>query len=164
MWVRIPDFPGYSVSDQGQVRNDHTGRLLVLTQNQHGVCQVGMMHEGVQYKRSVARLVAEAHLEPSHLEAFDTPINLDGNRMNNHIINLMWRPRWFAIKYHRQFSFFVSLGPSIRERIQEIHTGIHYPDSWEAATRHGLLDKEILIATLNRTYVWPTYQEFRIVG
>lgn len=160
-WKSIDEFPGYSVSDDGRVRNDDTGRVLVLTRNQHHLLQVGMMRDGLQHKRSVTLLVAKAFLEPPALETFDTPINLDGDRANNHVDNLMWRPRWFAVKYHQQFD---GREPKFNEPIQEIQTGYRYRDSLVAASTFGLLDQEIYTATLNRTYVWPTYQRFRVVA
>lgn len=159
-WRVIPEFPEYSVSTLGRVMNNRTGRILVLTQNQYGVAQVGFFLDGVQYKRGVAKLVAHQFLDPSALEAFDTPINLDGDRMNNEIDNLMWRPRWFAIQYHRQFHH---PHPGFKTPIVEVKTNEHFKTSMHAATRYGLLDKEIFIATMNNTYVWPTYQVFRAV-
>src|SRR3954463_11128186 len=119
----IDGFPGYSISSYGRVRNDETDRILALTRNQHGVVQVGLMRDGLQYKRGVALLVARAFLDPPAIETFDTPINLDGDRCNNHIDNLMWRPRWFAVKFHQQFDGHI---PKINEPIQEIHTGLRF--------------------------------------
>lgn len=159
-WREIEDFPGYSVNKFGDVRNDDTGRLLALQRNQHGIINVGLVRGGLQYKRSVALLVCRAWLEDA-LEAFDTPIHLDGDSSNNHIDNLMWRPRWFAVKYQRQFSD--PNIPHIREQIQDTTTGYRYNNSMEAATTFGLLDKEIRESIIQRTYVWPTYQRFRVV-
>jgi len=158
-WFVIEEFPGYSVSYFGSVRNDDTGRSMALTKNQHGIVQVGLMRNGVQYKRGVALLVAKAFLPPPISSVFNTPINLDGDRSNNHIENLMWRPRWFAIFYHRQF---YNGKRGFREPVIDVKTNEWFPNSWEAAIKYGLLDREIMIATLNRTYVWPTYQEFRL--
>lgn len=159
MWEPIPEFPGYSVSDTGDVRNDDTGRILTPSPNQTGVAQVGLMRDKVQYKRGVALLVASAFLQPEN-EAFNTPINLNGDRMDNHVDNLEWRPRWFAITYHRQFHNDLR---GFRKPIVEINTGEEFPTSWDAATKYGLIDREIMLAALNRTYVWPTYQEFRLI-
>lgn len=160
-WREIEDFSSYSVSNEGRVRNDNTGRIMALTLNQHGITQVGLMRGGVQYKRGVALLVANAFLDPPMPTTFDTPINLDGDRLNNHMENLMWRPRWFAIMYHRQF-YNGKLG--FREPVMEINSGEEFPNSFAAATKYGLLDREIMLAALNRTYVWPTYQEFRLIA
>jgi hypothetical protein len=159
-WVVIDEFPNYVINADGFIKNLKTDRFLVLTRNQYGVIQVGLMKGGEQYKRGVALLVARAFLDPPPSPAFNTPINLDGDRSNCSIENLVWRPRWFAIKYHQQFK----LGPQgFSKPIMDIKTKEQFPDSWAAATKYGLLDREILIATLNRTYVWPTYQEFRVM-
>lgn len=159
-WEVIDDFPNYSVSDEGVVRNEDTGRILTPSPNQHGLMQVGLMRNQVQYKRGVALLVAKVFLPPPVPDTFNTPINLDGDRTNNHYDNLMWRPRWFAIHYHRQFH---NGKRGFSEPIEEINTGEQFRNSLEAAIKYGLLDREIMIATLNRTYVWPTYQEFRLI-
>lgn len=161
LWEPIDEFPNYSVSNTGQVRNENTGHILVLTRNQYGLVQVGLMKNGNQYKRGIAKLVALAFLDPPPTEAFNTPINLDGDRLNNEVENLMWRPRWFAVKYHKQFE---KPSRGFNSPIFEVKTGEQFPNSWAAATKYGLLDREIYIATLNRTYVWPTYQEFREIG
>lgn len=157
-WREIRSFPGYSVSTLGRVRNDETGRFMTLLQNQHDVVNVGLTQNRVQYKRAVALLVATAFLRPELNEAFDTPINLDGDRTNNCIDNLMWRPRWFVVKYHNQFQYVPRkvIGP-----IEEMDTGEQFENTWAAVTKYGLLDREILIAMLSYTYVWPTYQRFR---
>jgi len=160
---RIPDFPGYSVSDEGQVRNDYTDRVLALTVNRGGVVQVGLMRGGKQYKRSVALLVAKAFLDPPVPETFDTPIHLDGDHLNNHIDNLMWRPRWFAIKYQQQHNNYRGR-PANSHRLIEINTKTKFKNSWEVATRFGLLENELIMSMVNRTYVWPTYQQFRVLN
>lgn len=138
---------------------------MVLTRNQRGIVQVGMMKGHEQHKRSVALLVARAFLpDPNDGEEvqhpFDTPINLDGDRTNNHRENLMWRPRWFAIAYHQQFKQRV---PQILLPIRETRTGEIFETSRHAAVQHGLLEREIVLAVLNRTFVFPTYQYFEVI-
>lgn len=160
-WREIPSFPGYSVSDMGRIRNDETDRILTLTRNQQGIVLVGLYRSLMQHKRSVVRIVAEAFLPPYPNKAFDTPINRDGDRSNNDVSNLLWRPRWFAVKYFQQFS---NGQRGFDVPVVETKTEEWFPTSWEAATKYGLLDREILVATIGRTYVWPTYQTFRVDG
>lgn len=165
-WRQIEEFPRYSVNELGQVRNDDTGRTLALQRNQRGAVYVGLVlsPDYPQYKRSVALLVAEAFKGPPEPETFNTVIHLDGNFSNCCIDNLMWRPRWFAIKYHQQFRpFDTTPHPVIASRVQDRKTGVIYRNSMEAATTCGLLDKEILTSWLKHTYVWPTYQEFIVL-
>ena len=159
-WKNIPHFPEYSVSNFGNVRTDKTGRILSVSPNQFGVVQVGLMREGVQYHRSVPLLVAKAFL-PIKPGPFDTPINLDGDRSNNHVDNLVWRPRWFAVKYNRQFRY--PYYNRIDSPIVDKKSGAISENSFECAKYYGLLEEEIVIAILNKTYVWPTYQEFSVL-
>jgi hypothetical protein len=159
-WETIERFPNYSVSNHGRVRFDKTGRILRCNVNQYGLLQVGLMHDGIQRHRSVPLLVARAFL-PDVPGPFDTPINLDGDRHNNHVDNLVWRPRWFAVKYNQQFRY-----PSewhIDSPIMDLKTHEISKNSLECVKRYGLLEKDLYLALYNRTYVWPTYQEFVVI-
>lgn len=130
-----------------------------MLRNQRGVIYVGLMKHGNQYKKAVAHLVAQTFLLDPYNEAFDTVINLDGDRSNNCVENLQWRPMWFTRKYFRQFEPDAPRG--FDSPIEDILSGETFDTSWQAAIKYGLLDREILLATLNRTYVWPTFQRFR---
>ena len=106
---------------------------------------VGLFRDQEQYKRSVALLVAKAFLkQPS--EFFDTPINLNGDRLDNQVINLMWRPRWFAIKYNRQFRepilsiFRLRFRTLVPAKSLEIHWSV--PCSMDLLRRHCLFNYE----------------------
>jgi hypothetical protein len=159
-WSEIDAFPGYSVSDEGDVRNDRTGRHLVQTKNQGGLVFVGMSRGGVQYKRSVSALVARAFLDAPRFRAYSVTINLNGDREDNHARNLMWRPLQFARRYHQQFM----TGPNgINRPIIDIRTRECFDRSWDAAIRYGLIDRDIMMAILNRTVVFPTFQMFRVL-
>jgi hypothetical protein len=159
-WKTIPEFPNYEVSSYGNVRNIVSNRLMALNMNQYGVVFVGVFHQGEQHKKSVPLLVANAFI-PRKYPAYDTPINVDGDRWNNSITNLMWRPRWFAVKYNRQFR--VPYEHHIPFPIEDIKTGEISIDSFECARLYGLLEKDVVLSISNNTYAWPTYQRFRVV-
>lgn len=160
LWVPVYDFPGYSVNPLGQVRNDSTGRLLYARLNREGVPYVGMMRDYRQTIRSLPRLVAEAFL-PSSNPIFDTPINIDGDRTNCAVDNLMWRPRWYAVLYNRQFRTERYANP-INAPVVALDTEEVFPDSLTAACRYGLLEREVVISVLNKVPTWPTYQMFEL--
>jgi hypothetical protein len=160
IWRTIPDFPAYSVSNMGRVRNDDTGRIMALSRNQYGFVYVGLTHGREQLKRSVAVLVAELFLPTWESDAFDTPIHLNGDRSDCRVENLMWRPRDFAIRYHKQFR---NDRIAVRATIEDEKTGQRFRNSMAAAQRFGLLDYDIARAIDTRSEVWPTYQRFRIV-
>lgn len=166
-WAVIPSFPGYSVSDLGMVRNDETMQLLSRLVNNRSLVYVGLVRDGEQLNRSVARLVAEAFLPTPKYATFDTPINLDGNRTHLGVTNLMWRPLWFARQYHQQFKKIWTE----KKPIVDIDTGEQYRNSMAAAMTHGLLAINVFEWALMFDYymdkgvegVWPTNQKFRHV-
>lgn len=158
-WRRIESFPDYSVSSSGLVRNDETGRFMAMLVNQSGIVNVGLTKNRVQYKRAVSLLVARAFLLKFRpYETFDCPINLDGDRYNNNADNLVWRPRWFATKYHQQFrdESYGSIFP-----IEDVDTQEFFETPWVAALKFGLLHRDILLSVRTQTYVWPIGRRFR---
>lgn len=157
-WIEIYDFPGYSVSDYGRVRNDYSGRIMTMLRNQAKVIHVGLVRDGRQYKRSLAKLVANVFLPRNTLDHFTTPIHLDGDPENNHYTNLAWRPRQFADHYHRQYNKWPLVGRPIRD----VETGERFNDSWEACMKYGLLDKDVLRSVVHGTRVPPTFQTFEL--
>lgn len=157
-WAEIGEFPGYSVSDGGRVLNERTGLFLTPTRKPSGLVMVGLMANNLQHKRSLPLLVARAFLPRPDNDTFDTPINLDGDRMNNTSVNLMWRPLWFARKYARQFN---DNHATFDYPIEDVETGEIYKNSMHASTFNGILDVEIYLSMINNTYVWPTGQIFR---
>lgn len=156
-WVTIPNFPKYSVNRLGQVRHDRIGRFLRPQVNQNNTAYVCLVRDWEQKKRSLALLVASAFI-PQDREHFDTPINLDGDRLNCAVDNLMWRPRWFAIRYHQQFTVWPR--SFIKVPLRQLDNGEVFRNSREVAVRYGLLEDEIFNSIQNRTYVWPTWQQF----
>lgn len=161
-WQVVGGFHGYSVSNLGQVRNDDSGRVLTVLRNQHGTCYVGMVKGTKQHRRSLSQIVGEAFVpNTSGREDFDKLIHRDNDRSNNRADNLMWRPHWFLVKYLNQAKR-GSEGsdfPVIEIRTQEL-----YPTTWDAALAFGLLERDLISSILNRTFVWPTFQEFRYLA
>lgn len=157
MWVQVVGFPNYEINESGIVRRKLRERPVAVAFNQQGNPYVGLSRDGVQHKRSLALLVAITFLGQPVNERFDTPIHLNGVKKDCNSENLMWRPRHFAVAYHQQFynglrGFLVP--------VYDVATGETFPTSWEAATKYGLLDREILLAAVNRTVVFPTGQHF----
>lgn len=159
-WFSLQDFPGYSVSSYGRVRNDKFDRVLTVLTNRHGVAMVGMIRNGKQAKASLGRLVAKVFVRPPQYQTeFDTVIHLDGDSMNNCSSNLMWRPFWFANIYKRQFKVDWDDTPPLRDR----NTGEEYADVWDAVVRNGLLYRDVVSCTHHQLPVFPTSQRFEWV-
>lgn len=160
VWKPIEDFPTYSVSNHGRICFMKADRILSLSTNQSGLVYVGLFRDKVQHHRSVPLLVAKAFVPPVP-GPFDTPINLNGDREDNRAENLAWRPRWFAVKYFRQFRF--PYPYPIDRAIVDLRSGEVIHNSFECAMRYGLLEEDLVKSIMHRTFVWPTYQTFGVV-
>ena len=160
-WRDIIEFPGYAVSSRGRVWNTDYDRLKIASTNQAGVLNVLLIKDGLQYRRSVPVMVAKAFLPTPRYKHFTTLIHLDGDRTICNVETLAWRPRWFSIKYHQQFKPGAARG--FKCPVEEVQSQEVFDTSWQAATKYGLLDTDILVATMNQTYVFPTGQRFRVL-
>ena len=77
----------WSVNEEGQVRNDETGKFLKGT-ILHTYRYINFRWNGKQKNKSVHRLVAEAFLpNPDKLPCVH---HIDGDRLNNRLDNLKW--------------------------------------------------------------------------
>lgn len=163
-WRQIPGFPTYEVSELGRVVDTNNDILIAISYTNQGAAKVNLRHGNRQVTRSVKRLVAEAFVHGETM-AFDTPIHLDGDQENCSAQNLMWRPRYFAWHYTRQFNNFLdvyNMGPilelSARGEVLEAYSSIE-----EASVINGLLMHEIWEALHQldpRRKVFPTGQLF----
>lgn len=92
-WREVPGFPGYEVSDQGQVRSFRryvVPRLLKPGETIWGHLLVVLQRDG-GHTRHIHRLVLESFvgLRPPGMETR----HLDGNPKNNRLTNLRWGTR-----------------------------------------------------------------------
>ena len=87
-WKVIREFPNYSVSNCGEVRNNKTGRILKPEIMRKGYLRV-KLHDGKRWKKVlIHRLVLVCFIGecPEKYEAN----HKDGNKANNCIDNLEW--------------------------------------------------------------------------
>ena len=156
-------FPGYELSNTGEVRNERTGRPLKVSPNQEGIVRVGLMKrdEGRQVTVSVLRLVARMFVTGSSAQ-FATPIQLNGDRADCTAKNIVWRPRWFAVEFFRQFE--ANPEPLMSTKIYDVETSKEYLDTREAAMNNGLLEVDIMKSVVNGSPCFPTWQIFARVS
>lgn len=90
-WKVIKEFPKYSVSDDGRVRNNTTGKILSPHSDTNGYLSVCLYRDGKPSTKRIHKLVAEAFI-PNPFNLHDTN-HKDGNRSNNNVNNLEWCTR-----------------------------------------------------------------------
>jgi len=151
-WSPVWEFPEYWISNRGLIRHNVRNHFLTCLVNNTGSHYVSLWRHGKVYNRSLPKLVAQAFLDTPKHESFDTTINLNGNRRDNRADNLAWRPTWFARRYHRQFN---NNERGYKCPVVLLDTGERFDTSWEAAVKYGLIDRDILVATVNGEPVWP---------
>ena len=87
-WSKINGFPNYSISDDGKVRNDNSGRLKKPIKSTDGYYSVDLYKDGKRTKAKIHRLVGQAYVENS--DGKPQINHIDGNKANNDHRNLEW--------------------------------------------------------------------------
>lgn len=159
IWAPIEDFTAYEISSYGRVGNIDTDRLVRPTTSSRGTLKVGLYRDGVQHTRVVARLVLEAYL-PMPPVLFDTPVYIDGDRSNPACWNLVYRPRWFALKYAQQFrdiEYFMRIGPVIC-----MDDDISFTSVVECGMHYAVLFEDIVDSIVTGGLVFPVDRSFEM--
>lgn len=159
-WVELDEFPDYALSNHGDIANMKTGTPRKSSINQQGIPKISLYQDSRLYTRSLAVMVAEAFVERPDPH-FDTPIHLDGDRMNCRADNLAWRARWFAIMYHKQFRnehLHLDKAPRV-----ETNSGREFETALEVVTTYGVLYIDVFNSHFNNTPVFPGGLRFRMI-
>lgn len=86
-WSPISD-THYSVSSEGRIRNDETGKIKQPHINTTGYYATELYQDGTPLRRRVHRLVAEAFIpNPDNKPQVN---HIDGDKLNNNVENLEW--------------------------------------------------------------------------
>lgn len=87
IWKKISE--NYSISENGDVRNDKTGKIKkAYVNSQNGYLVVDLYENNKCTKKTIHRLLAEAFIP--NPEGKPTVDHKDGNRTNNSLSNLRW--------------------------------------------------------------------------
>ena len=102
-WKKIKQCENYSINENGEIRNDITGKLKRPYINKaNGYLTVDLWKDNKPFKVTVHRLLAEAFIP--NPEGKLTVDHKDGDRLNNNLENLRWAT------YSEQNSRFNSIG------------------------------------------------------
>lgn len=138
IWEPIEENEEFIVSNLGRIEDLERSRYIPTRRNREGFIMVTLRTiEHGQMTRSVASLVAHAFVERP-LPDFNTVIHLNGDREDCRAMNLMWRSRPFAQRYHQQFN-----RPAVRVAVYIPELDEAFPSLREACTTYGLLEDMI---------------------
>lgn len=162
IWVTLgSQYPEYDVSNLGQIRNNRSGRVIAQSKNNTGFMKVAINDfRGDRRTVEVTRLVAFNFVQ-GYSPQNDTPIHLDGNREHTFADNLAWRPRWFAVLFHKQFHdprYHID-APILEPNLKRV-----FPNSLEAAKALGVLEQHIMLSTVNGTPTYPDGYTFEMIA
>ena len=142
IWSEIEGFSRYAISNYGHIWNLIFGRPMSPTRTHRGHLKISLIgDDGVRHVVTVARLVAEAFVQPPNYLCTDVVL-LDGDLMNVSSYNVVWRPPRTAFLYARQLK---TAQPSYVHNLAVLNmtTGEKYKNIFEAGTKEGVLFRDI---------------------
>ena len=97
IWKKVKDFPKYSASNKGRVRNDKTGRILTPTPAYSGYHKVTLFNDDGRFQMLLHRVVAVTFIPNPNNCPFVN--HKDENKINNRVDNLEWCTPSYNTKY-----------------------------------------------------------------
>lgn len=137
----------YEVSNKGDIRNKHNGRLLVPKLDRYGYLHLGLRYKKPRKWLTVHRAVAEAFIPNPENKA--TADHINGNKLDNRPENLRWASNSENFHNPVTFGFFKSRAFRDLKKDQQAHLNkavicltdppVFYEAVHEAARQTGVL-------------------------
>ena len=156
-WRKIEGFPKYSVSDEGMVRNDETGKILKPDICNGGYLRVTLCKDGKTTRKMLHRLVAEMFIPNKDNK---TQVNhIDGNKQNNALFNLEWVTRSENEQHkYRVLKVDQTKYNHHKRKVFCVDTGVVYDGVKEAARAIGVHHSSMTSCLRGRTYTCAGYR------
>lgn len=133
-WRTIQEFPRYSVSDFGRIKNNTSNLILTGGNDRDGYRQVTLSNGKKQYNRRICRLVAIAFIpNPNDLPQVN---HKDENKENDCVNNLEWCTALYNNNYGTK-------AQSTRRQVKCIETGKIYEGLRVASKECGIPHQNI---------------------
>lgn len=88
VWKPVTNFPNYSISNEGRIKNTKHNRLISQCFDKDGYCLASLSNNGESKLWRVHQLVAMTFIP--NPENLPIPDHLDMNKSNNKVANLRW--------------------------------------------------------------------------
>lgn len=161
-WRKIEDFPRYSVSNKGRIRNDETGKLLTPTENKKSKYQYVQL--GKRNNKTVHRLVAKAFID--NQENKRDVNHKDGNKSNNDVSNLEWNTPSENNKHAYKTGLKQSYRPPNagvdKAKVRVVETGVTYNSVRDCARAIGCSQGHISDCLRGRCHKHHNYHFERV--
>lgn len=92
-WRTIPSYPDYEGSDDGEIRNVKTGRIIKQQLGRREIRQVQLRKNKRSHTVRVSRAIAEAFVPCDEDTTYLDAIHIDSDKSNNRPDNLKWGTR-----------------------------------------------------------------------
>lgn len=166
MWKQYLN-TNYSVSDDGQVRNDKTNRILSQS-TQQDYKHVTLSIDGKQKRMRVHRLVAEVFLDNPQNKPYVN--HKDGNRGNNSVENLEWATPAENTQHAVLTGLFVSgVAKPVNQYSLDGQLMMTFPSATEASRQTGTAQEKITMCCKRQRetandYQWRYVNDIQDVG
>jgi hypothetical protein len=107
-WKTLLENSNYEISNEGELRNKK-GKLLSLNMNKRGYLYCNISSNGKVSKVKIHILVAKYFVDNPFNK--DTVNHRDGNKLNNHYLNLEWLTRKENIRHGWKTGLYKSHNP-----------------------------------------------------
>lgn len=160
-WREIDGFPGYSVNPLGEIINNGRGNIITASLNNFGIPRVTLRdYDNKARQKSLSTIVAETFLEPPPDWRWNTVLHKNGDQTDCGVYNLLWRPRWHVIRFHKQFDQDPP-GWDTKYPFVEVDTNVVYDRIREACETDGHYHFDVRMSCLNKAPVPFTGQQYR---
>lgn len=92
-WRTIPSYPEYEASNDGEIRNTKTGRIIKQQTDGRGNRTLQLSKDKRSRTLRVSRLVAETYIPCDEDITYLDAIHIDSDKSNNSTDNLKWGTR-----------------------------------------------------------------------